>query len=88
MRYTTQVTILLRNLSPDVQRAIEGIRGREGISVEAAAIRLLEASVVKPSTTSGFEEFCGAWSRDEADRFDVTLREMRTVDPADWELRG
>lgn len=33
-----------------------------------------------------FDEFCRGWSEEEADQFDAVLGDMRTVDPADWEL--
>jgi hypothetical protein len=80
------VTISLRNLPPEVEKAIVELSLRERISLNKATLRLLEASLRKPVKNSDFEEFYGTWSSSEADAFDAALREMRRVDPSDWEL--
>jgi hypothetical protein len=80
------VTISLRNLSPEVEKAIVELSRREGISLNKATLRLLEAALRKPAKNSDFEEFYGTWSSSEADSFDAALREMRLVDSSDWEL--
>ena len=80
------MTISLRNLPPEVQQAIEDTSRREGISLNKATIRLLETSLRKPQKNHDFDEFCGIWSSGEADQFDAALRQMRQVDPSDWEL--
>ena len=82
------MTISLRNLPADVEKAILETSHREGISLNKATLRLLEASLRKPVKNSDFEEFCGTWSRAEADAFDAALAEMRQVDPEDWESAG
>jgi hypothetical protein len=82
------MTISLRNLPPEVEKAIEETSEREGISLNRATIRLLEASLHKPAKNSDFDEFFGVWSKEEADVFDEALSQMRQVDPADWELPG
>jgi len=82
------VTISLRNLPPEIERAIQDTSKQEGISLNKATIRLLDAALRKPVQNVDFEEFCGTWSEAAADEFDAALREMRKVDPADWELPG
>jgi hypothetical protein len=82
------VTISLRNLPPEVEKTIREISHREGISLNKATLRLLEAQLRKPARNSDFEEFCGTWPGAEADAFDAALAEMRQVDPADWESAG
>ena len=82
------MTISLRNLPPEVQKAIEETSRREGISLNKATIRLLEASIRKPAKNNDFDEFLGGWSPEEADQFDTALRQMRHIDPVDWELPG
>jgi hypothetical protein len=82
------VTLSLRNLPKEVEKAILGISRREGISLNKAALRLLEASLRKPARNSDFEECCGTWSNTEADAFDAALAGMRQVDPADWAPAG
>lgn len=80
------MTISLRNLPADVQKAIEDTSRREGISLNKATIRLLESSLRKPLKNNDFDEFSGVWSQAEADQFDQALRQMRQVDPVDWDM--
>ena len=86
--YSEFMTISLRNLPKEVEKAILETSHREGISLNKATLRLLEAQLHKPAKNSDFEEFCGTWSSAEADAFDAALVEMRQVDPADWESAG
>lgn len=79
------MTISLRNLPPEVEKAILETSQREGISRNKATLRLLQASLHKPAINTDFDEFIGTWSSEEADAFDAALAEMRKVDPADWE---
>ena len=80
------MTLSIRNLPREIEAAIVETSRREGISLNKAAHRLLAASLRKSATNADFDEFCGAWSRAEAGEFDAALRQMREVDPADWEL--
>jgi hypothetical protein len=82
------MTISLRNLPKEVEKAILETSHCEGISLNEAALRLLEAQLHKPAMNSDFEEFHGTWSSAEADAFDAVLAEMRPVDPAGWESAG
>jgi hypothetical protein len=77
--------ISLRNLPAEVEKAILETSHREGISLNKATLRLLQASLHKPAKNSDFEEFFGTWSTAEANAFDAALAEMREVDPTDWE---
>jgi hypothetical protein len=79
------MTISLRNLPPEVEKAILKTSQREGISLNKATLRLLQASLHKPAINTDFDDFIGTWSDAEADAFDAALAEMRKVDPADWE---
>ena len=79
------MTISLRNLPKEVEKAIVETSRREGISLNKATLRLLEAQLRKPKRNSDFEEFSGTWSSAEADAFDAALAAMRKVDPADRE---
>ena len=82
------MTLSLRNLPKEVEEAILEASNREGISLNKATIRLLEASLRKPAKNSDFDEFCGTWSNGEANAFDTALAGMRQVDPADWDSAG
>ena len=86
--YSESMTISLRNLPKEVEKAIRETSHREGISLNKATIRLLEAQLRKPARNSDFEEFFGTWSSADADAFDAALVQMRQVDPADWESAG
>jgi hypothetical protein len=79
------VTISLRNLPAEVETAILETSHREGISLNKATIRMLEAALRKPAKNPDFEDFFGTWSSAQADKFDAALAEMRRVDPVDWE---
>ena len=85
MCYIESMTISLRNLPPEVEKAILETSQREGISRNKATLRLLQASLHKPAINHDFDEFIGTWSDAEADEFNAALAEMRKVDPADWE---
>jgi hypothetical protein len=71
------MTIYLRHLPKDVAQAILETSRREGISLNMAALRLLQASLRKPAMNTDFDEFFGSWSAAEADAFDAALAEMR-----------
>ncbi len=77
------MTISLRNVPKKVEKAILETSHREGISLNKATLRLLQAQLRKPAKNSDFDEFCGIWSSSEADAFDTALAEMRQIDPAD-----
>ena len=83
--YSEFMTISLRNLPKEVEKAILETSRREGISLNKATLRLLGAQLHRPAKNSDFEEFCGTWSSVEADAFEAALAGMRQVDPADWE---
>jgi hypothetical protein len=82
------MTISLRKLPEEVEKAILETSRREGISLNKATLRLLEAQLRKPARNSDFEEFFGTWPSAEADAFDTALGGMRQVDAADWEPAG
>jgi hypothetical protein len=81
----SMTTISLRKLPAEVEKAIVETSRREGISLNKATLRLLEAALRKPARNSDFDEFCGTWAGTDADAFDAALAEMRQIDPADWE---
>ena len=73
------MTITLRNLPAEVEKAILETSRREGISLNRATLRLLQASLRKPARNSDFDDFIGTWSDAEADEFDAVLAEMRRI---------
>ena len=87
--------ITLRNVSPEIARAIRQRAGEEGISLSAAdkAVGSLLARSV--ASTSGsrkdklvhddLDDLSGAWSLNDADEFDRALSVQRAIDPRLWE---
>ena len=67
------MTISLRNLSKEIAQAILETSHREGISLNMAALRLLQASIRKPAVNTDLDGFFGIWSTAEADKFDAAL---------------
>ena len=78
------MTISLRNLSPEVERAIVEKSEGEGISLTKAATQLIEQAIHLPTRNSDFDEFAGSWTAEAADEFDRALAAMRQVHPEDW----
>ena len=73
------MTITLRNLPAEVEKAILETSRREGISLNKATLRLLQVSLRKPARNTDFDEFIGTWSSAEADEFNAVLAEMRRI---------
>ena len=78
------MTISLRNLPPEIERAIVGKSEREGISLNKAATQLLERAIRPASRNSDFDEFAGGWSAEAVSEFDAVMAITRRVDPGDW----
>ena len=78
------MTISLRNLPPDIERALVSKSEREGISLNKAATQLLERAIRPVKRNSDFDEFAGSWTAEAAIKFHAVLENMRRVDPEDW----
>ncbi len=83
--------ITVRNLPPPVARAIEQKAKKDKTSLNQTVIGLLAEATghgrgqAKRKLHHDFDKFAGRWSKAEADEFDAHLKEMRRVDPKDWE---
>ena len=83
--------ITLRNIPPDVARHIEERSAQSGLSLNKTVIAILEdglglSDAGRPRARhNDFDEFCGIWSKEEADEFDRLLAEQRQIDPEMWE---
>ncbi len=78
------MTISLRNLPPELEKAIVDKSNREGISLNKAATQLLALALGPSKRNTNFDEFAGSWSTEAAAQFDSTLAAMRMIDPQDW----
>jgi antitoxin FitA-like protein len=80
--------ITIRNLPPEVQRAVKEKARKEGLSVNRAVGALLEVATGRTPKRRArhhdFDKYAGRWRKAEADAFDASLREQRGVDPDDW----
>jgi len=82
--------ITLRNLPPEVARAVRSKAKQEGLSLNRAVARLLEEAVggggrrTEPTLHHDLDGLSGTWSEAEADAFDASLRQERQVDPKAW----
>jgi hypothetical protein len=80
------MSVTLRDLPPQVERALAERAAREGLSLNRTVIRMLEESLgltAKPLQNRDFDAFPGAWSAAQADEFDQNLAEQSQID---WEL--
>jgi len=81
--------ITLRNVPPKVAKAIREKARKERLSLNKAVIRLLEEVTGARQETRkvvhhDLDRFFGTWTKEEADAFDETLREQRTIEPEMW----
>ncbi len=78
MQYT------LRNVPADLDRALKARAKQLGKSVNQLALEALAGSVGANLRRRNLREMPGAWSKEEAARFDSFLEENRTVDEELW----
>lgn len=82
--------VTLRNLPPDLANAIRRRAKEQGSSLNKAVIGLLQESLGKgarksaPTVYHDLDALAGSWSRDEAARFEASLRDQRAIDPDVW----
>lgn len=82
--------ITLRNLPPDVARAVQQRAKQKKTSVNKAVIELLEESVggkgkkKSPVRYHDLDHLAGTWTKEEAAAFEVLIAEQRTIDPELW----
>ena len=82
--------ITVRNLPPEVARAIRRKAKLERLSLNRAVVELLEVATGlsgrarEEAVHHDLDGLSGTWSEAEADEFDAALREQRVVDPESW----
>ena len=84
--------LTVRNLPPEVEKAILDKAKKERRSLNQTVVSLLEEATGarprgrKPTVHHDLDHLFGLWSREEADEFDCYLKESRAaIDPRDWE---
>lgn len=78
MQYT------IRNVPPDLDRALKQRAKRLGKSVNEIALEALAHAVGVSIRRRSLRSMPGAWSRREAEQFDVFLEEHRAIDVELW----
>jgi hypothetical protein len=89
MRHLSQLT--LRGLDPRLQREIRDLARRERMSLNKAAVRLLEkgAGLVDPAPAdrigASLDHLIGTWSQSDADAFLASIHACEQIDPELWD---
>jgi hypothetical protein len=81
--------ITVRNLPPEVAKAVKEKARKEKLSLNKAVVRLLEEATgvekgKKKAVHRDLDRFFGTWTKEEADAFDEAMREHRQIDPEMW----
>jgi hypothetical protein len=81
--------ITVRNLPPEVAKAVKEKARKEKLSLNKAVVRLLEEATgvgreKKKAVHHDLDRFFGTWTKEEADAFDEAVREHRQIDPEMW----
>jgi len=81
-------SVTIHNLDEPLARLLRARARAEGLSLNQTVKRLLEEALGVKRTPSrhraDFEEFCGIWSKEEADAFDRRVSDFEQIDPEDW----
>ena len=81
--------ITVRNLPPEVAKAVKEKARKEKLSLNKAVVRLLEEAMgadkgKEKVVHHDLDRFFGTWTKEEADAFDDATRDHRKIDPEMW----
>jgi hypothetical protein len=83
--------VTLRNLPPEVAKAIRKEARKKGTSINKAVINLLEGKAgvrgkktARKTVYRDLDSLAGAWTAKEAAEFDEALAAQRAIDPDLW----
>lgn len=83
--------ITLRNLPPELAKAVRNEANRQRTSINRAVISLLQRKTEprkkRPSEAQEYDDLdslAGSWSKNEAAAFETALAAQRTLDPELW----
>jgi antitoxin FitA-like protein len=79
---STQYTI--RNIPPELDKAIKARAKRLGKSINQVALEALASVVDRSFPRRSLRNMPGAWSKSEAERFDRFLEQHRAIDEELW----
>lgn len=78
MQYT------IRNIPPELDRAIKARAKELGKSVNQVVLEVLAQRLGQPVRRRDLRKMPGAWSRQEALKFDLFLEQERAIDEELW----
>jgi plasmid stability protein len=83
-------SITIHNLDDSLDALIQEKAREEGLSLNRAVKMLLRKALgLEPGGNgdrrAGFAEFCGVWSKADAAEFERNTKDLRKVDPRDWQ---
>jgi hypothetical protein len=86
----SQPHLTLRGLNPRLEKEIRAIARREGISINKAALRLLEKGAgigVRPDDRIGssLDHLIGTWNVKRTEEFLESVQSCEQVDPELWD---
>ena len=83
--------ITLKNLPPELAKAVRKEANRQRTSIDRAVISLLQRKTKpgkkRPRAAQGYEDLdslAGSWTKNEAAAFETALAAQRTLDPDLW----
>lgn len=78
--------LTVRNLPPEVARALQEERERRGASLNQTVIDLLRQSlgVSAARRSNGLAKLAGSWSDDDLAEFEAAVADTETIDPEMW----
>lgn len=86
----TMNAITVRNLPPQVARAVRAKARREGLSLNRTVVKLLEEATgarargAPVTLHRELDHLSGAWSQAQFEEFQEALDEQRAIDPDMW----
>lgn len=81
-------SLTIHKLDNELAKAIEQLAYTSGLSQNKVIKKLLRKALgfnEENQRKSDFSEFCGIWSKDEAQQFDNSLNDFETIDKNLWQ---
>ena len=78
----------VRNIDPDLARALEDEKRRRGKSINQTVIELLRQALSldwKSKGANGLEKLAGTWSQDEFESFERATAVFEQIDAEQWQ---
>ena len=77
--------LTVRNVSPELSRALEAERIRRGESLNQTVLDLLKQSLgVGSKRTNGLKGLAGTWSREQLEEFEANVEPFSVPDEEMW----